>query len=695
MNVEQIRQWYDVFKDNRELVEIRALGRGNRTFSGYFSDVEKIITAIAPYDDCNLYFTLNTIDPACYSREQRDRMVKSPSTTSDRDIVKRKWILIDIDVERASGTNSTNEEKASARPIGNKVFAFLRDRGFNPPVICDSANGFHLLYRCDMENNAANTETCKKFLQVLDMYFSTEKVKVDVSTFNASRICKLYGCFSRKGVSTPERPQRQSAILKVPNEVKLNEQGRFELVAKLLPEPELPSRNNGYSSERFDVQSFINKHHIAVRNVVRSGAYTKYVLAECPFDPNHKAPDSAIFEMSNGAVGFKCFHQSCANHRWADFRRLYEPDYARHEPHYQSFTKSAHTPPKTPTQAVEPKGEPWLLMSAVPAYKIDPADFIPSGFTELDKRIIGFMRKHVSVWSGYRGCGKSTLLNMLILNAAQAGYNTALWTGELSGSEVKTWLYLQAAGKAYNRQSNFSDFYYTPDNIVSEINPWIDKHFRLYNESFGNDIQIITEKIEALKEKFDVDSVIFDNLMTLDYDRLGGADKYDAQKQLMQFMHNLAERLNIHIHLVAHPRKEMGFLRVNSISGSADITNYAQNIFIMHRINRDFENTSKDFLSKLTRTEILDSGCTNVIEVGKCRAKGSATGSFIKLWFENESNRFLNTPYENVVYGWRENEPAQPVQAQATNQNFLSNTDSVYQPYKAVDFTPSTIQPPF
>ena len=82
MNVEQIRQWYDVFKDNRELVEIRALGRGNRTFSGYFSDVEKIITAIAPYDDCNLYFTLNTIDPACYSREQRDRMVKSPRQTA-------------------------------------------------------------------------------------------------------------------------------------------------------------------------------------------------------------------------------------------------------------------------------------------------------------------------------------------------------------------------------------------------------------------------------------------------------------------------------------------------------------------------------------------------------------------------------------------------------------------------------------
>lgn len=685
MNVKQIRQWYDVFKDNKELVEIRALGRGKRTWSGYFTNIDKLLAAIAPYDDCNLYFTLNTIDSACYSREQRDRMVQSPPTTSDHDITRRKWVLIDIDVERASGTNSTNEEKALARPIGNAVYSFLRDKGFNAPVVCDSANGWHLLYRCDMENTALTTEICKKFLQVLDIYFSTDKVKVDVSTFNASRICKLYGCFSRKGVSTPERPQRESAIVRVPDEVKVNEQERFGMIAAMLPQPEQPSRHNGYNTERFNVSDFINRNHIGIRNVVKTGAYTKYVLNECPFDSNHKAPDSAIFEMSNGAVGFKCFHQSCAAYKWTDFRRKFEPDYDKREPPPKQFKKSIEPVPPSPPNTA--KGDAWVKMSVVPPYKIDPSDFIPSGMSDLDKQIIGFMRKHVSVWSGYRGCGKSTLLNMLILNAAQAGYRTALWTGELSQNEVKTWLYLQAAGKSFNRQSQFSSFYYTPDNICAKINPWIDKYFRLYNESYGNDIRVIADEVSSLKKDFDVDAVIFDNLMTLDYSSLDGDDKYDRQKRFMQFVHDLAEKLNIHIHLVAHPRKEMGFLRVNSISGSADITNFAQNIFILHRINQDFESTAKDFLSKTTRTEILDSGCTNVIEVGKCRAKGSSVGSFIKLWFESESNRFLNSPYEHIVYDWQESLQS----PQQSNTQFIQQSppvDNVYQPYREIDLTP-------
>lgn len=692
MNVKQIRQWYDVFKDNKDLVEIRALGRGNRTWSGYFTDVEKLLTAIAPYDDCNLYFTLNTIDSACYSRVQRDRMVQSPPTTSDHDISRRKWVLIDIDVERASGTNSTDAEKASARPIGNAVYAFLRDRGFNAPVVCDSANGWHLLYRCDMGNSPLTTEICKKFLQVLDLYFSTDKVKVDVSTFNASRICKLYGCFSRKGVSTPERPQRESAIVRVPDEIKVNEQERFGIVAAMLPIPEQPSRHNGYSTEKFDLSDFLSRNNIGVRNVVKTASYTKYVLTECPFDSNHKAPDSAIFEMTNGAIGFKCFHQSCAGYKWSDLRRLYEPDYDKHEYQPRQFrkTESVKTQPTPPPTA---KGDAWVKMSDVPPYRINPSDFIPSGMGELDKKIIGFMRKHVSVWSGYRGCGKSTLLNMLILNAAQAGYRTALWTGELSQNEVKTWLYLQAAGKSFNRQSQFSNFYYTPDDVCKKIDVWIDKYFRLYNESFGNDVRLISEKVEMLKKNFDVDVVIFDNLMTLDYSSLDNGDKYDQQKKFMHFIHNLAESLNIHVHLVAHPRKELGFLRVNSISGSADITNFAQNIFILHRINQDFESTSKDFLSKNTRVEILDSGCTNVIEVGKCRAKGSAVGSFIKLWFEQESNRFLNSPYEHIAYDWQESLP--PIQP---NTHFLSNTppvNDVYQPYQEVDLSMADGEAPF
>ena len=79
-----------------------------------------------------------------------------------------------------SNDKQTDEEKEIAKEVVNNIYKFLRDEGFEKPIICDSANGWHLLYRQAMLNTAENTETMKKFLQVLDMFFSTEKVKETV-----------------------------------------------------------------------------------------------------------------------------------------------------------------------------------------------------------------------------------------------------------------------------------------------------------------------------------------------------------------------------------------------------------------------------------------------------------------------------------------------------------------------------------
>ena len=204
MNEATLRQWYDIFKDNHELVEIRILDpETKRSYSGYFTDIETILREIKRYEKSNLYFTLNVIDPACYSREQHDRISTRPkSTTSDMEILGRKWCLIDVDCEKPSDTNSTDAEKELAKGVVNEVYKFLRDEGFEKPIICDSANGYHLLYKQAMISNPQNTETMKNFLKVLDMYFSTDKVKIDCTTFNPSRICKLYGVISRKGSNT-------------------------------------------------------------------------------------------------------------------------------------------------------------------------------------------------------------------------------------------------------------------------------------------------------------------------------------------------------------------------------------------------------------------------------------------------------------------------------------------------------------
>jgi len=59
-------------------------------------------------------------------------------------------------------------------------------------------------------------------------------------------------------------------------------------------------------------------------------------------------------------------------------------------------------------------------------------------------------------------------------------------------------------------------------------------------------------------------------------------------------------------------------------------------------------------MNKFTYQGILDSKCTNVIEIGKFRNKGSLVGHYIEFWFELESNRLKNDLAENIIYNWEE-----------------------------------------
>ena len=51
---------------------------------------------------------------------------------------------------------------------------------------------------------------------------------------------------------------------------------------------------------------------------------TRYIYVVCPNDASHK--DAAIIINPDGAVGFKCFHDSCSNLNWKAYRSFYDPD---------------------------------------------------------------------------------------------------------------------------------------------------------------------------------------------------------------------------------------------------------------------------------------------------------------------------------------------------------------------------------
>jgi archaellum biogenesis ATPase FlaH len=685
MNEPMIRKWYDIFKHNHELVEIRIVDNNKKgTYSGYFTDIDTLLNAIRRYDDCNIYFTLNSILDSCYSREQRDRIVTRPkSTTSDAEIIGRDWCLIDIDCEKPSDTNSTDEEKEAAKAVVNDVFKFLRDEGFTKPIVCDSANGFHLLINMNMANTPENTQTMKDFLQVLDMLFSTEKVKVDTSTFNASRICKLYGCYSRKGSDTPERPQRESKILKIPDEIKPTPNEFFEKVAAMLPKPEQPNRANNYQPTQFDLQEFLTKYGIKVRNIVKTTSFTKYVLEECPFNSSHRAPDSAIFEMAGGGFGFKCLHSSCSGYTWKDFRLHFDPN-AYTKSDYVEYQSKAHRPyfhnrekeEFVPIGETEDKGKKWLAMKDIQYVDMNNIPRMPTGYRVLDKNIGGLLFGEVTLVSGSNSSGKSSWLNNLSLNIINYGYKVAIWSGELVASRLKGWINQLAAGKNYvQKVQGYDEFYYAPKHISDRIDSWTDGKLFLYNNKYGTRWKQLMSDITNLIESEGANLVVIDNLMTLNLEDYEG-DNNKKQSQFILAICDFAKKYNVHIILVAHPRKQTDFLRKESISGSADLTNAVDNCFIIHRVNKDFETRGKDFFGTVRIAEMLQYG--NVLEVCKNRSFGKVD-LLCGMYYEIETRRFKNDIAENINYNWQEEpKPVPLIQNREPERDYMSDYQQYY-----------------
>jgi len=644
MNIFEIKKFFEVIKGNEQLTEIRILGDKGKTFSGYFSDVDSLIKAISPYENYNCYFTLNRINDACASRTQANQILPNPkTTTSDNDITTREWVLIDLDPKRPADTNATDEEKINSQAVVNRIYGFLQGVGFSNPIVADSSNGYHLLYKVAMHNTPDKAELIKKFLNALAIMFSTESVEVDTTVYNASRICKVYGTVSRKGSNTIDRPQRESRIWKIPKEVKETPIELFKRVVAMLPEPEKATYQNNYNPI-FNIDEFIQRNGIQIEREIQVAGTRKLLLKECPFDSNHKSPDSAIFVLSSGAIGFKCFHSSCSGYSWADLRAKYEPKREIH----RTIQPTLSLP-----QAEDKRGSKFLNLCDIEAIDRSAIVSIPSGIIELDKHIIGFNLGEVSLWSGNNASGKSTLLEELGLNAVQAGFPTALFSGELTANRVKQWVQQQAAGRQYTQKSGFADAYYTPKAIGEQIDFWLKDRLFIYNNKYGNKIIPLFEDMKEIIKR-GVKCIILDNLMAIDILEMEGWDKNSKQTTAILMLCNFAKDYNIHLHIVAHPRKATGFLRKTDVSGTADLTNAVDNVFVIHRVNNDFRANAKEFFTPEVANRYFEFG--NVIET--CKNRDLGIQDFLTgVYYEVESRRFLNFAYENINYGWIPTQP--------------------------------------
>ena len=662
LNGIEIAKAIQVMKPEGQLFECRLIYNSKKMYSGYFRSADALWNAfseIVDFGDCNIYITLNTLNEQCYTRSQRNRFVKNAdATTSDNDVIGYDWFLIDLDPKRPTKTSSTEEQIEMARILCGKIMQFLDNVGFEKPIVGFSGNGYHLLYKVHMANNPDNKKLLEQSLKTLNMLFADDFIDVDMKNFNPSRVCKLYGTRAQKGVDSEFARHRMSRILVVPEVIKFTDRKYIEKLVTYYPQEEKPQRYNNYRPRDFNLQEWLDKYHIGYKKAGFSGG-EKYILDHCPFNESHKGKDAVIFQLSSGALCFSCFHNSCSDKKWRDVRLLFEPDaYEKKQMDYEKRIYSKSKPQKE-FKKIQPKEGLPVFMTAKQIIEMPKEEetFIRTGTTDLDKRLRGLKRGTVSVLSGLRGSAKSTWLSGIALECCNNGNKVGVFSGELSAKNYMRWTNLQAAGKGHVEPTQYANWYNVNRDTQKQIAEWMGQNFFLYNNEYGNDYMAVKEEFQKKVESDHLELLILDNLMAFNITGLSD-NKFEAQTAFVWSLHEMAEKLGIHILFVAHPRKSLGFLRLDDISGTADLGNAVDNAFIIHRNNNDFQRLSKAMFGWRDDNPLYQA--TNVIEIAKDRDGGNQD-IFIPLWYEVETKRLKNDPTENKIYGWDKSDGFTPL----------------------------------
>lgn len=341
---EEVKKSLEYLLDPDQIVEVRIVKATNdygysKRLSGYFNDFDKLIKEVQRVEREykkieSFYFTPNPVTPQLLARSKNE-LIASDFATKDSEIERRRYFLIDIDPERPRGTSSTNLQHEKALRMAEEISSYLGDKGWPAPVMADSGNGAHLMYRINIE--ADDSGLLKNALEVLNLQFTKSDVKVDTSVYNPARIWKLYGTMACKGSDTAECPHRMARILwdKSPTPGKQQIVKR-ELIEKLAePIKQAKKSKQGeylYKDGRFKLESWLAKHKDKLnlisnepRKITDPNAEV-WALKTCPFHSDH-INNSYIYRLENGALVFKCFGDRCKDYHWSEFREKIEPGY--------------------------------------------------------------------------------------------------------------------------------------------------------------------------------------------------------------------------------------------------------------------------------------------------------------------------------------------------------------------------------
>lgn len=233
--------------------------------------------------------------------------------------------------------------------------------------------------------------------------------------------------------------------------------------------------------------------------------------------------------------------------------------------------------------------------------------------------LIRFRGSELSIWTGWSGHGKSQLLNYLAFHGVRKGIKFCIASMEMPAKRTLQRMVKQAAGIKYPTKG-----------YIGAILDYLAKGLWIYDQVGSANTREMIEAFKYSAKRYGVNQFIVDSLA-----KLGLAeDDYNGQKVAVEQLIEFAHEMDVHVHLVAHPRKaddESHPPGKLDVRGGAIITDLADNVLTVWR-NKKKEQAGDDIAN------YEDQGDVRVV-ISKQRLTGEE-GKFA-LWFDKDTNQYF------------------------------------------------------
>jgi len=230
----------------------------------------------------------------------------------------------------------------------------------------------------------------------------------------------------------------------------------------------------------------------------------------------------------------------------------------------------------------------------------------------------------LSIWGGWSGHGKSLILNQVMLEMMKTQKVM------IASFEMKPRSTLARAIRQTSGVTNPTEKY------IETFCDKADGKLFLYDQQGMVTPNMVMSVIYYSAEKLGCTQIVIDSLMKCGINE----DDYQGQKAFVDKLSVAARDLSIHIHLVCHSRKSTDEAlyapKKHDVSGSVNITNLADNVFVQYRVDKDkHEQTGK--YSDLELSQMPDA------KLYCFKQRHFEWDGHFELWFNIDSLAFRET----------------------------------------------------